>query len=154
MPTRFRGAEREVRALDAFIKLMRACDSMYAALGPSLAEAGLTQGQLGVLEALLHVGTMSQRNLASKVLRSSSNVTTVLDNLEKNGLVRRVRRVKDRRVVDVSLTKKGTQLIERVFPAHAGRIADLFGALTQSEQEQLGRLCKKLGRNLQQQRPS
>ena len=58
----------------------------------------------------------------------------------------------DRRVVRVSLTRQGRRLIQRVFPAHASRIADLMGALTADEQEQLARLCKKLGLAAQQTR--
>lgn len=154
MGTRYRGCAREVRALEAFVKLMRAADSVYACLGPALASDGVTQGQLGVLEALLHVGPMCQRELASKVLRSTSNVTTVLDNLEQRGLVRRVRRRDDRRVIDVSLTATGQQAIETIFPAHAARIAALLGALTASEQETLGHLCKKLGISIQDDRPT
>lgn len=154
MPTRYKGSAREIRSLDAFIKLMRAADSVYARLGPALTAAGLTQGQLGVLEALRHLGPMCQRDLAGKVLRSTSNVTTVLDNLEERGLVRRVRRADDRRVVDVSLTPEGRQTIDAVFPGHAARIAALFGVLTSDEQELLGRLCKKLGTHIQDDRPT
>ena len=36
-------------------------------------------------------------------------------------------------------------LIERVFPEHAAKVAELVGVLTQAEQEELARLCKKLG---------
>jgi len=151
MPTRYRGTRDENRSLDAFIKLMRAADSVYAELGPALAEEGLTHGQLGVLEVLLHGGGMCQRDLAGKVLRSTSNVTTVVDNLERRGLVRRARRKQDRRVVDVALTTKGRRVIEHVFPAHAARIARLLGALSHVEQEELGRLCKKLGIAVQRQ---
>ena len=43
------------------------------------------------------------------------------------------------------LTPQGRRLIQRVFPGHARRVADLMGALTADEQDQLGRLCKKLG---------
>ena len=145
MPTHHRGSPREVRALDVFIKLSRACDSLQAPLDRALGELGLTTGQLGILEALLHLGTMCQRDLGEKLLRSNSNVTTVLDNLEKGGLIRRERRQDDRRVVDVSLTGKGRTVIEKVFPRHAANIADLFDGLTAGEQEQLGKLCKKLG---------
>ena len=53
MGTRYQGQPDEVRALDAFIKLMRATDSISADLSRHVSEAGLTLGQFGVLEALL-----------------------------------------------------------------------------------------------------
>ncbi len=81
MPTRHRGAAREVRALDAFIKLSRAVESVSARLAEGLAGAGVTPAQLGVLEALHHLGPMSQRALGEKLLRSDPNMSLVLGNL-------------------------------------------------------------------------
>lgn len=146
MGTHYHGTPPETRALDAFIKLMRASDSIDADLSRHLREIGLTQGQLAILEALLHLGPMSQQQLAAKILRSGSNVTTVVDNLEKQELVRRTRRSDDRRVVEVSLTEKGRRHIEERFPLHARRITELLAALEPGEQAELAALCKKLGR--------
>ncbi len=148
MGTHHRGTPAEVRALDAFIKLMRAADSLSADLNRHVADAGLTLGQFGILEALLHLGPMSQGDLGAKLLRSGSNTTTVVDNLEKRGLVRRTRRRDDRRVIDVSLTPEGRRLIARLFPEHARRIVRLLGALSQDDQRRLGDLCRTLGRSL------
>jgi MarR family 2-MHQ and catechol resistance regulon transcriptional repressor len=145
MPTHFTGTATAVRALNTFIKLMRATDAVNAHLAPPLALAGLTTGQLGILEALLFLGPMRQCALAAKLLRSTSNVTTILDNLEKRGLVARQRRQDDRRVIDVSLTRAGRRLIDREFPAHAARIAEALAVLSPAEQQLLGALCKKLG---------
>lgn len=145
MPTHYRGSPREVRALGAFIKLSRAADSLHAALGHALVGDGVTAAQLAVLEALLHLGPLSAGQLGRALLRSNPNVSLVVDNLERARLVRRQRSAQDRRVVRVSLTAQGRRLIQRIFPPHARRIADLMGALTAEEQDQLGRLCKKLG---------
>lgn len=148
MGTHFKGTPAEVLALDTLIKLMRAADSVSAELTRHVAEADLTIGQFGVLEALHHLGTLTQGDLGVKLLRSGSNLTTVVDNLEKRGLVRRTRRPADRRVVDVSLTPAGRRLITRLFPAHASRIAELFASLDESDQRRLGALCRRLGRSL------
>jgi MarR family 2-MHQ and catechol resistance regulon transcriptional repressor len=69
----------------------------------------------------------------------------VIDNLEKRGLVRRERSMEDRRYFTVRLTEAGRRLMSGFFPGHAARITAEMGVLTHSEQEQLGRLCKKLG---------
>jgi MarR family 2-MHQ and catechol resistance regulon transcriptional repressor len=145
MPTHHRGSRREVRALDAFIKLTRAGDSLEQRLQPPIGDEGLTMGQFGVLEALHHLGPLSQCEIGRKLLRSNANVTTVIDNLEKASLVRRERSAEDRRVVHVHLTVEGRARIARVFPAHARRVADLMSALAPAEQRELGRLCRKLG---------
>ena len=148
MGTHYKGTPPEVLALDAFIKLMRATDSITAHLSRHTEAAGLTQGQFGVLEALLHLGPMNQRDLGAKLLRSGSNVTMVLDNLERRGLVRRTRRRDDRRAIEVDLTANGRRLIEDLFPTHARRVTRLFGALSSRDQHRLGTLCKTLGRNI------
>jgi MarR family transcriptional regulator, 2-MHQ and catechol-resistance regulon repressor len=145
MSTHYTGAAKEVRALDGYIKLMRAADSVAAATQRQLADTGLTFGQFAVLEALLHLGPLCPHEIAAKLLRSGSNVTTVLDNLEKDGLVTRSRRADDRRVVTVALTATGRRRIARIFPDHARKIAELFAALTPAEQQRLAVLCRKLG---------
>src|SRR5579862_6725750 len=113
MATHFQGDAREVRALDAYIKLSRASSTIDARLATNLARLGLTTGQLGVLEALMHLGPLSQGELGRKLLRSGGNVTTVIDNLERRKLAVRTRNREDRRVVTVALTGRGRRLIER-----------------------------------------
>lgn len=146
MATHHRGNDAERRALDAYIKLMRAADSVTAAVQPALAEAGLTLGQFGVLETLMHLGPLPQHELASKLLRSSGNTSVVLANLERAGLVQRRRRNEDRRVQVVSLTPRGQQLIGEIFPRHAASLTRRMAALAPQEQEALGALCRTLGR--------
>lgn len=154
MPTKYRGPAAEVRALNAYIKLMRAANSVTAYLTREVAEhAGVTMSQFSVLEALLHLGPMSQGDVGHKLLLSGSNVTTVIDNLEKRGLVRRRRRSDDRRVIDVSLTDSGRTLIAGLFPAHAQRITRVFSALTSKQQDQLAALCRTLGISIAQTAP-
>jgi MarR family transcriptional regulator, 2-MHQ and catechol-resistance regulon repressor len=148
MPTRYKGSARELRALDTFIKLTRARETLGSELQRHLASHELTLPQLAVLEALLHLGPMSQGELGRKLLRSNSNMTALLDTVERNGWIQRRRSPEDRRVVVVSLSRAGQRLIEKVFPAHVAHLAALLGALTAEEQEQLGALCEKLGLSL------
>ena len=145
MGTRHRGPAEEVRALDAYVKLMRAAESTSARLAGLLAEARLTESQFGVLEALHHLGPLHQRQLGEKLLRSSGNITVVVDHLEQRGLVRRQREAEDRRFVRVHLTPEGQRLIGQVFPRHVANVVAQLGVLTPAEQEELGRLCRKLG---------
>jgi MarR family 2-MHQ and catechol resistance regulon transcriptional repressor len=146
MPTHFEGPKKTVRALNAFINLARAFDSVVGRISPGLEEQGLTMGQLGVLESLLHLGPMCQHALAQKLLRSGGNITLVIDNLEKHGWVRRERQKDDRRMIVIHLTRLGRRVIERVFPDHAAAIERELSSLAPREQEDLRRLCRKLGR--------
>ena len=145
MGTHFEGTEEEIRALNAYIKLTRAAQAAETIINSDLADAGLTVSQFGTLESLFHLGPMCQSEIAEKILRSSGNMTTVIDNLERDGLVERQRDPNDRRQVIVSLTQKGRALIERIFPPHVRSVVETFSALDPDEQETLGNLCKKLG---------
>ena len=145
MPTHFQGSTETKRALNAFINLARATNSLQARLSAQLEGQGLTVGQFGVLEALLHLGPMTQCVLGEKLLRSGGNITLVIDNLEKHGLVRRERQTEDRRTIMIHLTPKGMRLIKRVFPGHAKMILKEMSQLEPKEQEDLRRLCRKLG---------
>jgi len=145
MKRRYRGNQKEIRALRTYVKLMRAAESVTARTHRHLASTGLTVSQFAVLEALYQLGPLSQREIGQKILRSSGNITMVIDNLEKTGLVRRERFEVDRRFFIVHLTDKGYHLINKIFPPHAAVIAKDLGVLTAAEQDTLGRLCKKLG---------
>ena len=145
MATKYRGPENQVRALNAFITLARASEAVTARLQRDLAGKRLTASQFGVIEALFHLGPLCQGELAGKLLRSGASMTSVVEGLEKRGLVVRQRTEEDKRFVRVALTGKGRRLIQEIFPAHAETVTRLFSVLTEEEQEQLRRLCRKLG---------
>lgn len=145
MPTRYAGLPEERAALDAYIKLWRAAHAVEVSANRHLSTDGLTVSQFGVMEALYHLGPLSQRALADKILRSSGNLTMVIDNLERDGLVRRERDEKDRRVMRVSLTAEGHALIERVLPRHVEGIRQVFEVLSPEEMALLTALTRKLG---------
>jgi len=104
-------------------------------------------GQFGVLEALYHLGPMCQKALGEKLLRSGGNVTLVVDNLARQGWVRRERQTDDRRHIRIHLTPRGRMLIARVLPKHVEAIAKEMSVLDANEQEALRRICRKLGKH-------
>lgn len=145
MHKRDRNRKIEMKALNTYTKLMRAAESITARTHWHLSSMGLSISQFGVLEALYHLGPLSQKEIGQKILRSSGNITMVIDNLEKRGLVRRARDRSDRRIYNIHLTDEGNNLINKIFPPHAMVISDEMSVLTAAEQETLGNLCKKLG---------
>lgn len=146
MPTHFDGSPTECLALDSFIKLVRAADSVSSQVNEHLREYGLTVSQFGVLEALYHLGVLNQSDLAQKLLKSTGNLTTVVDNLAKQGLVERRRCTEDRRVVYVHLTDAGRETIGSILPSHVVGVVDVFSVLGPNEQKLLGDLLRRLGK--------
>ena len=145
MGTHFSGTEKEKNTLNAFIKLMRATESLNNRLNRHLADADLTVSQFGTLETLFHLGPLNQRSIGEKILKSGGNITMVVDNLERIGYVRREKDPNDRRAVLIHLTKKGEAFIKDFFPKHLERIKEEFSVLNEEEKLQLAHLCKKLG---------
>jgi MarR family 2-MHQ and catechol resistance regulon transcriptional repressor len=148
MPVHFDGSREERRAADAYVKLVRCASAVASRLEEDLRARGLNESTFGALEALLHLGPLSPRELGGKLFTSNPNVTKVLDVLEKKGLIVRMRRSdSDRRRVTVQLTPAGVAEAKRAFSSHLAEIVDDLATLTPREQEELARLCKKLGRH-------
>jgi len=148
MSRHFHGTPRQERALSAYVKLLRASETVHSEATRTLAGEGLSASQFAVLEALYHVGPMCLSELADKILKTSGNLTMVVGNLQKNGLVTRQPSAEDRRFVSVVITEKGRKLMARVFPVHLELIVELMSRLSPAKQDELGRLCRKLGKNL------
>lgn len=146
MPTHYDGDPAEKLALDAFIKLTRAVNALETRLSDAGSMGDLTATQFGVLETLFHLGDLSLHELGGKLLKSGGNITLVVDNLEKRGLVKRQRCQTDRRVIYASLTEAGRNLISAIFPRHAQSIVKSMSVLNADELNQLSNLCRKLGK--------
>jgi len=145
MPTKYKGTHEETRALNTYIKLQRAAETTLAHTTANLSEYGLSTSQFAVLEALYHLGTLSQRALSEKLLKSTGNISIVLKNMEKRGLIERHRDPDDNRYMRVCISAAGRQLIGGMFALHVAGIVAEMSVLTPAEQEELARLCRKLG---------
>jgi MarR family 2-MHQ and catechol resistance regulon transcriptional repressor len=137
-------------ALGMWVKLVRATATFGKFSGDNIRSFGLTEPQFGVLECLGHLGPLTLGEISRKQLVSGGNITCVIDNLEKEGLVERQHSLKDRRTIVARLTSKGKKMFDDIFTQHARRIAEIAAVLNESEQQQLSILLKKLGTELQQ----
>jgi MarR family 2-MHQ and catechol resistance regulon transcriptional repressor len=136
---------RTVASVRLYVKLARASRAVAARTEARLAALGITHTQLGVLEALLHLGPLTQRALIQKVLTSPGNMTDVIDKLAERGLVTRCRVAADKRSVEVGLTEAGTIFIGGLFPRHAEDIAAAMTGLTPDEMATLDELLRRVG---------
>jgi MarR family 2-MHQ and catechol resistance regulon transcriptional repressor len=106
MMAHYKGSPEEIIALDAWIKLSRARNSVWKQIKPSMSRSGLSTSQFAVLEALLHLGPLSQKGISNKLLVSTGNVVKIIDNLERDQLVIRESNPADRRAHIIILTEK------------------------------------------------
>jgi MarR family transcriptional regulator, 2-MHQ and catechol-resistance regulon repressor len=145
MSSRYKGSRKVITALDSYIKLTRATETINSKIYRVLKKSGFTESQFKILDALYHLGALTQKSLGEKLLSSGGNITMVIDNLEKRALVKRKRGIDDRRLFYVQITDKGKTEIEHVMPAVAELISREMNILSKQEQIELQSLCKKIG---------
>jgi MarR family 2-MHQ and catechol resistance regulon transcriptional repressor len=148
MGTHYNGSRKEIDALDSYIKLIRAAESLNAKINLELSEFDLTESQFGVLDALLHLGPMKHKEIGKKILKSGGNITMVINNLERRELVERKIGEQDKRQFIIHLTSKGKNKIQEVLPTIVKKIKKHFEVLSKDEQRELQRLCKVIGLQL------
>lgn len=120
--------------LVALRKITRAIDLRSKAL---MRETGLTAPQLLVLMELLNDSDATPSSVAKAVHLSQATVTTILDRLDKAGLILRTRSDTDRRMIRLSLTDEGRHKVQSApEPLQAGFI-ERFEALEPWERHQL-----------------
>lgn len=137
--------DREQTALRALTIFLRASGSVSNMLKKDMQSYGLNPTEFTVMEVLYSKGEQPIQMIGNKVLLASSSITYVIDQLEKKDFVERKVNEKDRRVTLVSLTNKGQEMMEDIFPQHSNVISDLFGDLTDEELVQLRETLKKVG---------
>ncbi len=140
-----RNTEKDQLALATFVKFTRAYDAVKTRLDDKQIAGDLNETQFGVLEMLYHAGPLHQQSISDKLLVSKSNVVSVIDKLEKLGMVKRLRSEEDRRYIFIHLTDEGREKIESLLPYHLSCIAEEMNKLTVDELTVFGDLCRKLG---------
>ena len=98
-----------------------------------------------ILEALLHKGPQSVRELGQRIELTSGAMTTAIDRLEARRLVTRADHPTDRRTWVIHLTAEGRALITRVFAGHERAMERAMRGLSKSERATLTDLLKQLG---------
>lgn len=149
MSTEFDGSAEQERALDLQIKLFRATNTLRNELSRFWDGHDLTESQFATLEALFHLGALNHKQIAEKMLTQEANITHVVDNLERDGLVTRERSREDRRVVEVHLTDEGREVISEVFPEFVDFLTDTVRAFDPDKQDQLAELAGTFGQTLE-----
>jgi len=83
-------------------------------------------------------------DISNKLHLTSGATTSLLNQLEEESLIQRVRDEKDRRVVWVSLTDESKKLVSMITEKRNGFLKDMLAALTVEEQEEYFRLLNKM----------
>lgn len=97
----------------SWIAVGRACQLMQQALTRALADLEIKPPHLDILVNLYRFEGISQQELARKLLVGRSNMSMLLPQMEKRGLLKRLPDPKDKRVLRLYLTESGRELTGR-----------------------------------------
>ena len=98
-----------------------------------------------------HSDGLSMGELSRRMMVTGGNITTIVDQLEKEKLVLREVGVNDRRSFTVKLTKAGKDAFTDMALAHEAWVANMFEGLSVEQQSQLYTLLGAMKKNLQKQ---
>ncbi|MFF3671459.1 MarR family winged helix-turn-helix transcriptional regulator [Microtetraspora malaysiensis] len=119
-------------------RLSRCSALLRQASDALLGDEGLTRPEFDVLAALRRVGgELTPSRLARETFASGAAVTKRVRVLEREGLVARRVDGRDRRVVHLSLTERGRELIDRLLPEQLALEAALLSGLDPERQDRL-----------------
>jgi MarR family 2-MHQ and catechol resistance regulon transcriptional repressor len=109
---------------------------------------GLTDVQFNVMMLLAYQsggeGGLSQAKLSDMMLVNRANVTSLIDRMEKSGLVVRTAAESDRRYNIVKLTGKGQKLLAKIEPLYAQEVKRVMSSAGTAEQKKLITILEKI----------
>ena len=103
-------AENEMLIKEIVVAIRRLVHAVYLDTSKMSRQYGLTGSQSGVLRSLFQEGPLSSASLSRRLHVTPSNITGIIDRLEKKGLVERTPKQGDRRIALIKLTDSGTGL--------------------------------------------
>lgn len=119
-------------------------------LGAQIKEHGLTTLQMRVLAILTVMAGSTVNEVAVFAVTEQSTMSRTLDNMERDGLVRRKNRRGDARVRELHLTEKGREAFRNVWPVMYDSLKRMFAGFTDAEYETLIGLLTRVLRNIRQ----
>jgi MarR family transcriptional regulator, 2-MHQ and catechol-resistance regulon repressor len=131
-------------ALDLFEKLSKAYDKAHKVQAKQMFEENLTSPQFGVLEIIYKSGPIPLKKIGEEMMVTGANITCVMDNLEKEGFVKRIYSKEDRRVILAELTAAGKSKIESIMPGYVENMASFISVLNEHELKELTKYLSKL----------
>jgi DNA-binding MarR family transcriptional regulator len=134
----------------ALMELLRTADTVWNASRVFFERWDLSPSQFNVLNLLrMNPEGLSQTDLSRQLIMHRSNLTGLVDRLEKRGLVARREVAEDRRAYSVVVTGAGTRLLRDILPRYYEDAARVWGQLSARRAEELIADLQKVAQNAQ-----
>jgi len=132
------------KSMATWIQLLRSYNKIRTKEVSYITSFGITMNQFEVLEVLYHRGDLNIGSITKLIMSTPGNVTVVVRNLKRDNYVVSIPSPTDKRSSILSITKKGKDIIEKLFPDHAKHMVDYFKVLDGQEMDTLYKLLRKL----------
>jgi DNA-binding MarR family transcriptional regulator len=149
----FRAHADQHASLRLWLRLLSCTNRVEDKIRQRLRESfGITLPRFDLMAQLeRHPDGLTMGELSLRMLVTGGNITTIVDQLEKEKLVVRVVGVNDRRSFTVKLTQAGRDAFTDMAISHEAWVADMFEGLSVSQQADLHNLLGAMKKNLQKQ---
>ncbi len=146
---RLKDVDHEDRVLRTFILFVQAADTIMKYANTHLyRKEKLSVIKVIVLRVLAaNGGTMTPSEIAEWTFRERHNITTLIDRLQRDGLVRVERNIKDKRFVNVSLTATGRKVLKQAMPVAREIVNQVMSSISEGDAVPLEESLKVLRQN-------
>ncbi len=132
------------KAMKTVVRLEKAHNKIFAKTLNYLSQNNLTFNQFKVLEVLYHRGDLKIGAITKLTMSTPGNITVVVKNLKRDGYITSIKDVNDSRSTIQTITQKGIDIIEDIFPQHAQNLNKSCEVLSDEELDTLYELVNKL----------
>jgi MarR family 2-MHQ and catechol resistance regulon transcriptional repressor len=132
------------KSMRTWMQLYRAFNKIRSHETGHITSFGITMNQFEVLEVLYHRGDLNIGSITKLIMSTPGNVTVVVKNLKRDGLITSMPDPQDKRASILSITQKGKDVIEELFPSHAKNFEEYFKEFELDELDELFMLLRKL----------
>lgn len=128
---------------ECLLSILYTAMMLYKASYVYFRKYGITDAQFNVLIQLQYGKGegLSQIDLVKRLVVNKSDMTGIIDRLEKAGLVVRENHPKDRRVNMIKITRKGKETVNRIEPGYFARVKKIMSGLSQKD---MGTILKSM----------
>lgn len=136
--------KRTDKSMKTVVRLERVRLNMINQTVNYLSNYDLTFNQFKVLEVLYHRGDLNIGAITKLTMSTPGNITVVIKNLKRDGWITAIKDPNDNRASILTITPKGIEVIEEVFPSHAKKLTDYMEVLDDEELDTLYELLNKV----------
>jgi DNA-binding MarR family transcriptional regulator len=136
-------------AFNAYLAIQEVHNVVNRIVSKKLAQWGLSVPKYGIIRQLYDNETLPLSKLSRLIFRGNSNLTTLVDRMERDGIVQRVNHDNDRRVKVLRLTEKGRALAPKVIKEYRAFLHEMMSCISANEQRMLFQSLKQLRERLE-----